>query len=299
VERLSVLVFFWTLRALGCLSLDGQRRLGRWLGRLAWYLRLDGARTTLVNLAVCFPELDQRSRNRLARDSLEHTGMLFAEAGAIYHWPEHRWPGLTVEVEGSEIIDAGRREGRGVLILVPHFGNWEHLALVLGRYDVTALYDPPRQRALDPLIRQARNRAGANMLPIDAGGLRGFYRALAAGGVVALLPDQVPQRHAGVYADFFGRPALTMTFAHRLLQRTDAQVVLGAAIRSAGGFQVRFLEIDGPLRDPDPVVSASAMNRAIEALVRTDPAQYQWAYKRFKRQPRGDGDPYAASAWSS
>jgi KDO2-lipid IV(A) lauroyltransferase len=84
-----------------------------------------------------------------------------------------------------------------------------------------------------------------------------------------------------------------MTFAHRLLQRTDARAVLGAAVRCPGGFRVRFLEIDQQLHDPDPGASAAAMNRAIEELVRTDPAQYQWEYKRFKRQPPGSPDLYA------
>lgn len=292
MERLTALAFSASLTALSLLSLKAQRRIGRWLGRLAWRLRVDSARTTYRNLAICFPGDDEDRRCRLARASLEHTGMLAAELGALYRWPEPRWRGLVVSVEGSERIDAALAERRGVLILVPHFGNWEMLALVLGRYRVTALYDPPRLRALEPLIRRARSRAGATLLPIDAGGLRSFYRALAAGQVAALLPDQVPERQAGVYADFFGHPALTMTFAHRVLQRSDARVLLGAAVRCGGGFHVRFVEPAGNLRDPDPVCSAAAMNRAIEQLVRSDPAQYQWEYKRFKRQPRGRQDPY-------
>ena len=293
MERLSAHIFSTAVGALSLLSLNGQRRLGRWLGRLTCWLRLDAARNTRINLDLCFPELDERSRRRLARESLEHTGMLAAELGAVYRWPEQRWAELTVAMEGAEIIEAAQAAGRGVLVLVPHFGNWEHLALVLGGYRVTALYDPPRIAALEALIRGARNRAGATMLPIDAGGLRGFYRALAAGGVAALLPDQVPDRQAGVYADFFGNPALTMTFAHRVLQRTEAKAVLGTAIRCPGGFRVRFSELGPDLRAPDPGASAEVMNRAIEELVRTDPAQYQWEYKRFKRRAPGDPDPYA------
>lgn len=290
MERLSARLLSAAIRMLGLLSLEGQRRVGRSLGRLAWYLRVDGARTTRLNLDACFPHLDRRARLRLGRQSLEHTGMTVAETGAIYSWPRHRWPSLTVEIEGAELLEGAG--GRGVLILVPHFGNWELLALVLGAYGVIALYDPPRVRALEAVIRRARTRAGATLLPIDPGGLRRFYRSLAAGGVTALLPDQVPDRQAGVYAEFFGRRALTMTFVHRLLQRTNPRAVLGAAVRCPGGFRVRFVELGEALRHPDPVASATAMNRAIEDLVHTDPAQYQWEYKRFKGQPRGSPDPY-------
>ena len=293
MDGLTALLVRAAVWVLSLLSLEGQRRAGRLLGRGIWWLRLDSARTTRVNLRLCFPEHDEATRRRLARASLEHTGMLAAELGAVHRWPSSKWADLTVATEGGELIDQALAAGSSVLVLVPHFGNWEHLALTLGRYGVTALYDPPRIRALEPLVRNARNRAGANMLPIDAGGLRGFYRALAQGSVAALLPDQVPDRSAGVYADFFGHPALTMTFVHRLLQRTRAVPLLGAAIRCAGGFEVRFTALPPALRDPDPAISVAAMNRAIEALVRMDPPQYQWEYKRFKGRPPGTRDPYA------
>lgn len=293
MERLTGPAFVLLNKALGWLSLSGQRRLGRLLGSLAWLVRSEPARITEMNLRRCFPQLDRRALKDLARSSLQHSAMLLTEMGTVFTWPVEEWRRLARSVEGEQLL-AGR-DGRGVLILVPHYGNWEFLALVLGQYSVTALYDPPRQPALEPLIREARSRAGATLLPIDAGGLRGFYHALRSGGVTALLPDQVPERRAGVYAPFFGVPALTMTFAHRLLRRTDARAVLGAAVRCDGGFDIRFSELDAAIRDPDPAVSAAAMNASIEALVRTDPAQYQWEYKRFKRQPRGAANPYPRS----
>lgn len=285
-------LFSAAVRALSCLPLSGQRRLGRWLGRLLWLAGTHEARITRINLRQCFPELTPAARRLLARQSLEHTAMLITEAGTTFHWPAARWRELTVAVQGTELIDRARQNGRGVLILVPHFGNWEFLAMMLGEYQVTALYAPPRIRALEPAIRASRTRAGATLLPIDGSGLRGFYLALAGGGVTALLPDQVPDRGAGVYAEFFGIPTLTMTFAHRLIRRTGAEVLLGAAIREGGGFRIRFEEPDDDIAAADAVQSAAAMNRAIEKLVRTDPAQYQWAYKRFKRPPPGAHNPY-------
>lgn len=279
-------------KALGLLSLDWQRRLGRLLGALVWFARSDAARITQINLQHCFPEMSPAQRKKLARSSLEHSAMLLTEMGTLHRWPTDQWRRLARRVEGEHLLERGEGDSRGLLILVPHFGNWEFLALVLGEHAVTALYDPPRLPALEPLIRRVRSRAGATLLPIDAGGLRGFYHALRSGGVTALLPDQVPEREAGVYAPFFGVAALTMTFAHRVLQRTRARVVLGAAIRCDRGFEVRFLEPDAAIKDPDPVVSATAMNAAIESLVRSDPAQYQWEYKRFKRQPPGTANLY-------
>lgn len=292
MQRLIAGAFEVLIRALSLLSLSGQRRCGRWLGDLVWRLGRAEARTTLTNLALCFPEMNPDARAALARRSLAQTAMLLTESGALFHWPAARWQALTRAVEGGELLEAACRNPAGALILAPHIGNWEYLALLLGERRVTALYDPPRLQALEPTIRAARNRAGANLLPIDHSGLRGLYQALKRGALVGLLPDQVPDRDAGVHADFFGVPALTMTFAHRLLRRTDAEVLLAAALRCPGGFRICYRPLEPAIRDPDPAVSAAAMNRGIEALVREAPEQYQWDYKRFKRPPPGHPDPY-------
>jgi len=177
-------------------------------------------------------------------------------------------------------------------VLVPHFGNWEYLSLYLGRFGVTALYDPPRLGGLEAPIRRARSRAGANLVPIGRHGLKTVYETLMHAGVVALLPDQVPDRAAGVYADFFGNPALTMTFALRLIARTRPFVVMGSAVRVPEGFELRFVEADQGIYSADAKTAAAAMNRSIERLVCQAPDQYQWEYKRFKRPPPSEPDCY-------
>ncbi|MFP6837835.1 MAG: lysophospholipid acyltransferase family protein [Pseudomonadales bacterium] len=287
---LSVLV-----RVLALLPLTTARLLVDLFAGLGWQRYSRAARTTRTNIGLCFPELADVQRELLARRSLQQTSHLLAEAGLFFHWPRRRWSDL-LAVSGAEHIERARAEGRGVLILVPHFGNWECLALYLGRYSATGLYDPPRITSLEKPLRTARERSGMRMLPIDRHGVRSIYKALSAGGVIALLPDQVPPRKSGVYAPFFGVPALTMTLAHRLIHRTGPSVLLGVARRVAGGFSVEFSPFPEEIHSDDAGISAKVMNQAIEELVRSDPDQYQWEYKRFRRQPLGAPDPYRSLA---
>ena len=272
---------------LSLMSLSGQRRVGGLLGALAWRINTRHARVTRTNIDLCFPELSHPERESLIKTSLQQTGQLLAESGVVFHWPERRWMALVQTVEGQRLMDEAISSERGVLLLAPHYGNWEFLSLYLGRYGFTALYDPPRIGALERPIVASRCRSGARLLPIGPGGLKALYRTLRQAGVAGLLPDQVPERRAGVYAPFFDRPALTITMAHRLILRTRPKVLLCAAIRMPGGFGIRFTEADPSIGDSDALVSATALNRSIEVLIREDPAQYQWEYKRFKRQPPG------------
>ena len=287
LDALSGRLFAILVRVLSLLPLRAARGLADLFATVAWLAGTRAASTTRTNLALCFPELDRDERARLARRSLQQTARLLAEAGVLFHWPRDRWAAL-LTVSGAEHIECAQAAGRGVLILAPHFGNWECLALYLGRYGATGLYDPPRIASLEQPLREARERSGLRMLPIDRRGLRGVYEALNAGKVAALLPDQVPQRSAGVYVPFFGHPALTMTFAHRLIQRAEPTVLMGIARRVAYGFSVEFAPLPEAIRSDSAEVSAATMNNAIEALVRSDPSQYQWEYKRFRRQPRPD-----------
>jgi KDO2-lipid IV(A) lauroyltransferase len=255
-------------------------------------MRADLVRVTRINLARCLPELPAAARERLVRASVTSTALLFTEAGIVFHWPSERWRELVLRVDGEALLTQAKENGRGVLLLVPHLGNWEFLSLYLGEYGITALYDPPRLSALDRPLRHARSRTGATLVPLGRRGTRALYRTLSSGGIAVLLPDQVPERESGVYTEFFGHPALTMTFAHRLAARTRPVVLFAVALRVTGGFEVRFVPAEPDMCAADVRTATASMNRSIERLVRDAPEQYQWEYKRFKRPPDGRRDWY-------
>ncbi len=270
------------------------RFIGNVIGDLFYLLGTRAARTTETNLQICFPELNRRERLRLTRESLRHTGRLLAESGLTGHWSETELEGVITAVEGTAPLQEAWDAKRGILVLAPHFGNWELFALHFGRYGFMALYDPLKPPALDALIRTRRERTGASLRPIDARGVRSIFQALKQGRPVSILPDQVPPRPSGIHVPFFGRPALTMTFAHRLTKSTQPLVVLGSCRREKNGFRIVFSELSPEIYADDETVAVAAMNAAIEELVRQDPAQYHWEYKRFKSPPAGVADPYRA-----
>jgi KDO2-lipid IV(A) lauroyltransferase len=270
------------------------RVVGETIGRLSFLLNTRSAKNTEANLRYCFPTLRDSERKQLAQQSLKHTGRLIAEAGITFHWNQEKLDKLISGVDGFGPLQQALDENRGILVLAPHYGNWELFALHFGRYNFMALYDPPKIKSLEKLIRESRQRTGAKLLPIDAQGVRGVLQALKKGDPVSLLPDQVPTRSGGVYAPFFGRPALTMSFAHRLIRSTNPLVVLGSCTRQPNGFRIVFTEVPAAIHADDVDESVAVMNAAIEALVREDLAQYQWEYKRFKKPPPGGTDPYKA-----
>ncbi|MEO8104223.1 MAG: lysophospholipid acyltransferase family protein, partial [Betaproteobacteria bacterium] len=154
------------------------------------------------------------------------------------------------------------------------------------RIPVTALYRPPKQAWLEPLMQAGRVRGGGNTAAADAGGIKTLLKTLKAGGNIIILPDQVPapgQGGDGVWADFFGRPAFTMTLLPRLACSTGATVLFFFAERlpKGAGYHVHIEPMTEAF-SRDRQIAARQTNAMVEKLVAMAPAQYLWGYNRYK-----------------
>ncbi len=229
------------------------------------------------------------------------------EAGKLVAELPRLWLGRSVRMgwEGAAHIEAAQAHGRGVLFLTPHLGCFEIAAQAYAqrfgaRQPMTVLFRPARQPWLRDLVAGARQRPGLQTAPTTLAGVKQLIKALKAGQVVGLLPDQVPPAGQGVWAPFFGRDAYTMTLSARLAHAADAQVLLawGERLRWGRGFLVHVRPYDasawGPL-STDAATAAQQINQAMEQLVRECPRQYLWSYDRYKTPAvqRGPSEPAA------
>jgi KDO2-lipid IV(A) lauroyltransferase len=151
------------------------------------------------------------------------------------------------------------------------------------------LYRPPKIAALGPLMREGRGRPGMRLVPADVTGVRELFGALKRAEAVGFLPVQVPGEGEGEWAEFFGRPAYTMTLAAKLAARSGIACFLAYARRLPRGRG--YAIVLRPLPETLPGETATRrLNRALEALVRECPGQYLWSYNRYKT-PAGAKDP--------
>ena len=137
-------------------------------------------------------------------------------------------------VDGWDTVTAARAEGKGVIMLTPHLGCFELIGRYLAaQFPIALLYRPPKRSWLEPIMRAGRKRDYAELATTDIRGVRTLLRALKRGHALGILPDQAPGAGEGVWADFFHRPAYTMTLIQRLQQRTGAPIIVMYAERLA------------------------------------------------------------------
>ena len=198
----------------------------------------------------------------------------------------------TTTVDNWECVQTVLDKKKGVIVMTPHLGCFEIIAQSIAEKSrITALYRPPRKSGLKPLVEGARARGNLILAPANLSGVRTLAKALKKGEAIGLLPDQVPQEGEGIWADFFGKPAYTMTLSAKLQSMTDAAIILAFAERlpHGRGYIIRFNRFDETL-EGDPKQRAEIINIAMEKLIASCPSQYFWSYNRYKK-PQGVNSP--------
>jgi KDO2-lipid IV(A) lauroyltransferase len=202
---------------------------------------------------------------------------------------------LVRQVHGHGKLMHALAQGRGAIVAAPHHGNWEFLLQYLAtQAPFSLVYRVPEKRAGDVFLRRARAGHNVTLVPAESTAMRPLFRALKAGELVGITPDQQPKLGAGVFAPFFGRQALTLTLIPKLAERSGAPVLVAWAEPVEGGFDIVIEEAPATIGDADVDLATSAMNATVEAVARRRMEWYQWTYKRFSKRPKDSGEknPY-------
>ncbi|MBA54740.1 MAG: hypothetical protein CMK89_09815 [Pseudomonadales bacterium] len=269
-------------------------KMGEWLGHAVWYLAPGARKVTLINLEMCFPAMDPVERLKLARQSICETTRTAFEIAAAWSQPSGKLLNLITYADNESILDDALAKNKGVVFIVPHFGNWELSNYYMAeKCDLLAMYKPAESPALDQLIYRARSQ-NTKMVAADKRGVIALFKALPQGKATGVLPDQEPTVKSGVWAPFFGVPALTPRLVSKLTNDTGSVAIGFGCQRNPDGktFHVFFEPVEDDFYSEDIEVSAAAMNRCVERIILRDPKQYQWEYKRFKRRPNNEPRPY-------
>ena len=274
----------WLLRLFARLPLCMVHGLGSLAGWGVYLVSPSYARRLRENLYLSKVALVEGPNRRLLFQAIAEAGKSVLELFIVWFRAYPQVLKLVRRVEGWEHVQAARASGKGVMLLTPHIGCFEMGGLYCGaQFPFTELYRPPKLSRLEPLMRAGRARGQVALASIDYAGVKKLLVAIKQGQAIGVLPDQVPSQGEGVWADFFGRPAYTMTLIARLQQKTGAAIIFFYAERLSWGrgFVIHYLPPMSPLSD-NPEQAARQINAAVEGIVRACPAQYLWSYNRFK-----------------
>ena len=237
-------------------------------------------RRVRANLAHALPDLPEAEVRRLMRAVPDNVGRTIIE---IYSGPEFTARAAAVPPAGPGVaaLDAAHAQGRPVILVTAHFGNYDaaRAALIARGFRVGALYMPMKNAHFSAHYEAAIGRIGRPLFPRGKKGLGEMIRFLRSGGMLGLLVDQ--HMGHGARLTFFGQDALTALSAAELALKYDALLVPTYGIRRADGLNFDIV-VEAPIPHTTPEAMTQALNDSLEALVRGHLDQWFWIHRRWK-----------------
>jgi KDO2-lipid IV(A) lauroyltransferase len=286
--------------ALDRLDIRHAGAVGQRLGALGY--RPFGIRRAVVErqLRAAFPELDEAGVERVARESYQSLGRTTIETAVLPAFSRERVLTMFSRVEGWEIVERAMRQGRGILFVTGHLGNWELAGSYLAARGIPleAVARRMQNPLFDRYLTETRRRIGMTVIH-DADAVRRVPRAMRENHAVAFLVDQGAVGLASTWVPFFGRLAKTPRGPAVFALRLGAPVIFGAALRQPDGrYLLGFEEVNAePTGDREADVDriVAAYTATLERWIRRAPGQYFWHHRRWKHQRPGTppelGDP--------
>lgn len=233
---------------------------------------------------------DNAERNTFIKRVCQETAKGGLELAVAWMRPSAEIEQLFHEVHGWEHIQAAVDAKKGLLLITPHLGSYD----LAGRYischlpfPLTAMFRPPRKPWLYDVMNNGRQRDNGRTAPANLQGVKIVMKALRAAQATIVLPDQVPTGGEGIWAEFLGKPAYTMTLAAKLANMNQVATLFFCGERRSDGkgFALHIEPVHGEFNG-DIAADVQLINRNVEYWIRRFPEQYLFSYNRFK-QPSG------------
>lgn len=256
------------------------------------------------NIDRCFPQLSEKERKKILRGFYLHLTDIIVEAvwfGGCRGNQERLHRQRIVEFTNPEEVGRFHRQGKSVVILASHQGNWELMGgwaqynytdepLLLDEQNYVVVYKAPTHKKWDDFFH--RNRTA----PLDdPEGFEGYVESRSVLRYIlqhrdepkfyAFPNDQRPYTAAKqtIPVTFLGQRCRSMIAAAHIAQRFGFAVVFQHMMQESRGHYVqKYITIT-----PDASTSTlqEIMDRYYELLsdnIAAQPAQYLWSHNRFR-----------------
>jgi Kdo2-lipid IVA lauroyltransferase/acyltransferase len=185
-------------------------------------------------------------------------------------------------------------EGKGVVSLAGHFGSWELVAARLGiyHYPIVIIVKAQRDAIFTKLMMDTRTKWGNEYIFKTRGIKEECFNQLAKNKILGLIADQNATRN-GVFVDFFGKPASSVTGPAEIAIKADVKILPGFPARGPDGI-ITLYALDPIIPsntgdfDADVLDTTQRCAKVIEDFARAHPTEYFWWHRRWHTRPPGE-----------
>jgi KDO2-lipid IV(A) lauroyltransferase len=286
-NKIEFFLFRSVLFLLKKLGLKKTRKLASKVGLFIYYFIPIRRTTTISNLHKAFPLKSKSGIRSIARKNYQSITITFFELMLIPHLP-HSIIENQVECTNIELINEKVRNGKGLILLTAHFGNWEFIISYLapkfeGIFNI--LVKPQRNPFITKWLEETRYVARTKIIPIGVS-VKSIYQALNNKEVVLIAGDQRGHKD-GPRFNFFNQPTSYYTGTAAIVDRMKCSLLICFIQRKTDltyKLTIKELDFSETIDDEDKRISLITQKyiELLEELVKENPEQYFWMHKLWK-----------------
>ena len=284
IEYIIFVLFSYSFRILG---LGLSRKFASVIAFTFFYLIPIRKKVVLENLKIAFPNNDEVKNKGLAFKIYSSFAVTLVEIMCLPFLNKSDLVNA-VECSNPELIVEKFNEGKGVILLSSHFGNWEFIAISVAiqiQLPFSVVVKPLRNTLVYEWMNKGRTKFGNEVVPLGIS-IRKTYQTLREKKIVAMVADQRGPKE-GVKVDFFGKKVAVYTGPAALALKTGAPIICGIPIRENNfNYKVKLVEIPtNNLSDSEEEKILEISQRYtsyLEEVIREHPEQWLWMHKRWK-----------------
>lgn len=253
------------------------------------FISIVGYRKRVVfdNLRRSFPEKTDRDIREIKRKAYRHFCDMLVE--------EMKSHSMTVDetekryrLVDTSLLDKYYEQGRTVICLVGHYGNWEWATIGLKgqiKQKLAGFYKPFKNMNIDKDIRKQRHQCGMELCPIDRTPYL-FRDFKNKNGVIFMIADQSnPNYKKRIWVNFLNQETDCLQGPEYYAKMFDMPVVYAEVIPIKRGYYECFVTsiTDDPKKTADGYITKRYFEE-LECTIKKAPQYWMWTHKRWKHK---------------
>lgn len=285
-------IWVWIVRSFRHFPMGARWGLAHCAAAVFWVVIPKRRHVTLTNLRLCFPELSEAERVKIAKNLYVKLARAAIDHGTLWTASAEEIRDLVTFTGLEHLLN---NENRPIIVVSPHFVGLDAAGIALNTYvRGVSLYQKQSNPVWDEALLQGRLRFSNPVLIAKSGDhdLRTVMKHMREGLPFYYLPDMDHGRRNSIFVPFFGVNAATIPMVSRLARVTHAKVIWCIATMTRKGYSV---ELSAPFENfptKDPESDTRRLNEELERFIRKHPDQYFWVHRRFKTRPEGEPSLY-------
>jgi KDO2-lipid IV(A) lauroyltransferase len=229
------------------------------IGKIALVRNGSSVKRLRSNLSRVCPEKSGADLDRLVKEAMSSYMRYWCDTFRSPDWSRERIS-RTVTVVREELLTGPMKNGTGVVVALPHAGNWDHAGsyfCAMG-FPLVTVAERLKPEALFNKFLEYRQNIGMEVLALDSRSMATLLKRAREGALIALVADRDLSK-SGVDVNFFGYPARMPAGPALLAVRTGIPLITAFVSYTSTGIHIEFNSVDIP--------SAGSENEKVSVVV--------------------------------